>query len=389
MINAVSLMNPAPPVPVPPPAPASDAPAPASLVLPPPPPPPPAAYPPPSAPLQRVASYAASIASSSQTVTNEEPTVDDLKRETFEIKTNVEEVISNLRELEVLRDAVIAAEDGGAGDLHKLTSLTTSTGQKILQLSGPLASVSGRAEILEGLAREGKTAATSIEVSHIVEELEVVKLEVKKTIGLVKTLAWDEVEGKELTKARIERRIRRENPTMNDDGVRMTVNQAMSGSSERIAQLDVLSYAGRVAAESPFTEIAMLLDTIQQLRSGGFSQTTTSFDGHSDTATLVDTNQYAKLDLDHPDLESAPFTEAGANATWVPGQKVVKAPFMVRLKKNWRDWLVRAFLVATVLSVIIGITAYETVQANNALNGNSTSTAAASATRRANVLHRL
>lgn len=78
-----------------------------------------------------------------------------------------------------------------------------------------------------------------MEVLQITEEIEVLKIEVAKSVDLIRSLAWEEVNNKEETKRRIDKLIRRENPMMSAEGLELAVHQAVAGSAERVGQLDV------------------------------------------------------------------------------------------------------------------------------------------------------
>lgn len=162
-------------------------------------------------------------------------------RQTFELKTELSQITSNLTRIETLREQVTTApvSEDQTPALRQLASLTSSTGEQIVSLAAPLASLSARTDALAARAREGRAAATTMEVEMISEELEVVKLSVKEAIERVRGLAWEEVDGRELTRERLEKRIRMENPGMGEDGVQSSVKQALAGAESRVAKLDV------------------------------------------------------------------------------------------------------------------------------------------------------
>lgn len=321
-----------------------------------------------NASLHRSASYASSF----QSTLVEQPTVDELLREAHDLKIKVAEVIGNLGTIAILRDQITQVEVPPMEELRKLSSLTTNAGQAISEIPGPMSAVRRGTEALGLLAKDGKAAATKMEVLQITEEIEVLKIEVAKSVDLIRSLAWEEVNNKEETKRRIDKLIRRENPMMSAEGLELAVHQAVAGSAERVGQLDVLSYAGRIAAENPFTELAVLLDTLQQPQKNAFgdsiSVTNATENSHTHT-------EYEKLDHEI-DLEAAPFTGLadGTGLSWKqPGEsgKTVRA-FLGRMRKNWRDWLVRGGLVITIIAVVVGLVTWETIAANQALNPDPT-----------------
>ncbi|KAL8292917.1 hypothetical protein RQP46_000611 [Phenoliferia psychrophenolica] len=232
-----------------------------------------------------------------------EPTIDEIQRDTIELKSRVADVSAALTKLESLRDRVIADEGGGIGDLQALSALTTQTGQRILELSAPLASVKARTETLGRLAKEGRAAATSMEVAQTIEELEVCKLEVSTAVELVRGLAWEEIDGKNASRRRIELRIQRENPAMTADMIAASVRQAEAGARERVAQLDTLSGVTMVGSE------------------------------------------YGKIDHEEEDLEAQPLRAESGGQSGTGGEedweKIKNNPGLVgNVRSNWKTYLV-------------------------------------------------
>lgn len=178
------------------------------------------------------------------------------------------DINTSLLDIELIRDQCATADVSAAELLHplrQLSSLTTTTGSKILSISAPLASVSTRVARLSERAEAGLAAATTLEVTRSGEELEVVKQSVKEATARVRSLAQEEGRSRAADIARWEQRIRDENTGMADGAVKLAVKQMLESARTKVAKLDVSSYAGRFAAEHPFTELAQLVDNATQL----------------------------------------------------------------------------------------------------------------------------
>lgn len=229
-----------------------------------------------------------------------EPSIDDLNHEIAQVKEELAAINDSVEEIELLRDQVRDSPLPSSQLLHPLKQLqssVTSTGSRILSISSPLTAVSTRVASLADLAAEGRAAATSLEIAQAEEELEVVKLGIKDAVERIKALAFEEVKGRDEARERWEAKMRSENPGMGEDLVQNSVRQAMEGLNRKVAQLDVsrckgwvkirpltqfrtqlTSYAGRFAAENPFTELAELVDTAQNVHR---SNTVTSIGSES------------------------------------------------------------------------------------------------------------
>ncbi|KAM0754051.1 hypothetical protein T439DRAFT_378145 [Meredithblackwellia eburnea MCA 4105] len=388
-------------LPPPPPAPASIPPhpqaitpvypphVPAQVVLPPPPPPAsfmvqpvpppqfpqiaplqqqqqPVVVPPPTQTQQPLTTLSrAPTAASVRTTATLEPTIDEIQRDANELKVAVAAVVSGLNELELKRDKAI--DSGSVVDLQAVADLTTSTGVKIGELSQPLASVRERTETLGRLAKEGRAAATMMEVNIVNEELEVVKIHVMKAVEQVRGLALEESDALPATRARLEAKIKSENPAMTPDMVGLSVRQAEAGKSEKISQLDINSYSGFMAAQMPFTELSVLLDAIVQQKESAEA------DAASLSGNTMVGSEYEKFDNDI-DLEHAPLRGVGNNLP-LDWNQVKRNPGLIgKIRDNWRDYLLRFFLVISCLGIIVGLITYETIKAADKQSNNSTST---------------
>lgn len=198
----------------------------------------------------------------------------------------MDEIDQSLQDIELLRDQVVNSELPASQLLHplkQLSSATTTTGVRILGVSAPLVSASTRLAALSALAAEGKAAATSLECSAAEEELEVLKLSVKEIMERVRSMAFEEMQGRVATRARWETRIRSENAAAGEDIIQMSVQQAMSGLDRKVIELDVESYAGRCAAEHPYSELLATLEAAKEIHR------TASIHSTASSATAVST----------------------------------------------------------------------------------------------------
>ncbi|GJN91810.1 hypothetical protein Rhopal_004833-T1 [Rhodotorula paludigena] len=272
----------------------------AALVLPAPPPPPDAA-------VSRPASIASTATVTPSTAVDglKEVSVDDLARELHDLTTLVSTASTDLSSLLSLRDRVISS--GPLCDpstLSLLSRSTTSLGSQLVALAPTLRTTAQRLARLSALAHAGTIAALPSELAPLSEQLAVARVEARALLERVRSAAWDEVDARESTKRRVEERVRVENPALGDEGVEMAVRTAFVGAQARVADLDVLSYAGRVALENPATELAQLMDEADDETKAAFAPEadlarTASL--HSTTTTLVDpfadpTGGYGKLE---------------------------------------------------------------------------------------------
>ncbi|GAA5862872.1 hypothetical protein JCM8547_006575 [Rhodosporidiobolus lusitaniae] len=316
----------------------------------------------------------------------EEPTVDDLTREVASLSNLVSEIASRCTFISTLRDSTLSLPSSSAlPSLQRLSELTTSTGSLILTLSEDIAAAEQRLRVLQRLVEVDKAAALPAEVGRIEESLEVVKSEAAKGVQSVRKLADEEIDARESTRRRLEERVRLENPGLGEEAVESSVRQALVGAEVKVAQLDLQSYAGRVAAESPFTELASLL-----------SRTNTRLSTSTGT-TLVDSlypfsvkggEQYSKLDAGDDEQHLL----AGQRGTLLGGLEGVgggdvekgaggggKLTAWRKLRLYWRDYLVRIGILIIVVGFIAGICAYEAIAQKNQDDDSSSSTTVAAA----------
>ncbi|BGP21847.1 membrane protein [Rhodotorula toruloides] len=362
-----------------------------SLVLPGPPPPPPADSSA-AAALARPAS-AASNASSDVTVrapdagTGEgggvkEVSVDDLTRELSDLSDLISTLSTDLTTVLTLRDRSISLGlSCPAPDLSHLASQTTSLGSSLLTLLSATSTTSLRLSRLTALAQLGSLALLPSEAAQLTESLEVCRLEQTALIERVRKAAWEEVDARESGKRRLEERVRMENPGLGEQGVEMAVRTAFVGAQRKVGELNVLSYAGRVAAENPATELAHLLDDALDAQTHSSDSLARQASQHSTATslTLVDpfadpsssADLYSKFD-DGGDVESQPLNRVHTSASLHGGRGVQvggedegdlkgKEGWVARFRRKWKDWAVRTGLVASVVGLIVGITVYESL----------------------------
>ncbi|GAA5870211.1 hypothetical protein JCM1840_001591 [Sporobolomyces johnsonii] len=341
----------------------------------------------------------------------EEPTVDDLLRETHECQTLISTISSQLDTVESLRDEVIALALACPPEkLAALAQLTTSTGSLILSLSSPLASLSSRIAHVSALAAQGQAAALPTEIARIEEELEALRLIVRQNVERVRQAAWGEVQSREGLRRRVEERIRSENLGLTEAQVGRSTDAAMQGVGAKVATLELDSYVGRVAAETPFAELAQLIDDAANERrksTGGEAVSLPPFLSvvldHAElcvheqlerentrtslATTLVgSTDEYAKFELgeEGDGAENQPLaggvgvgTGFGAAELGGLAGEGAKLSRWMKLRMNWKDYLVRTMLFTIVIGVIVGIIVYESL---NQTSGSTDSTASGSAT---------
>ncbi|BGP12935.1 hypothetical protein JCM10213_004355 [Rhodosporidiobolus nylandii] len=381
----------------------------ASLVLPTPPPPP-------GVPVSRTPSSAsgASAASSERTVRgpsasscspakeDAEPTVDDLTRELIELEDLVALVSSSCSTILQLRDSIISSPVSAPVTLlEQLSGLTTSTGGEMLRLSQDLASTSRRLAVLQALTDAGTAASLPSEAAQLQERLSIVRSDASAGVKRVKALAAEEEDAAESARRRLEERVRRENAGMEEAQVLLTVDSAFAGGrgGMRVANLDVRSYAGRVALESPFTELAGLVEAQKEVDGGGdfsaggdLSRTPSRFSTATGT-TLVGSSglsQYGKVELG-PDEEEEGRTllagDSGARGLLLGDVEAArvsaaegKMGAWTKLRRHWRDYLVRLFVLLGVAGLVVGILVYEAlVQKSEQDDANSSFTATSAA----------
>ncbi|GAA5926891.1 hypothetical protein JCM3775_007070 [Rhodotorula graminis] len=365
------------------------------LVLPVPPPPPPAAL---------VADHGrpASMASdgSAQTLRPnaaavehagelKEVNVDDLTREISDLSALVTSLSSDLSTLLTQRDSLIASGPlATPAHLAALRTSTTSLGDALVAvLPSALHSTSLRLARLEALAQQGAVAALDAELRTLREGLLTAQEDAGRIEKDVRAAAWDEVDARESAKRRLEERVRAENAGLGEEQVLEAVRSAFVEAQKRVARLDVLSYAGRVALENPATELAQLLDEAGDARSLArtdtrFSAATTLVDPFADPGGATgDGYGYDKPENEHnlglggEDGERQPLARMATSSTGGPsgrgdeetlvggasggGQR--KFGRWMMLQMHWRDYLLRLGLLFCSVGLVVGVVVYQSI----------------------------
>ncbi|TNY18350.1 putative membrane protein [Rhodotorula diobovata] len=303
-----------------------------------------------------------------------EVSVDDLTREISDLSSLTTALSTSLKALIASRDAVIASGPLAAvADLHALASQTTSLGTQLTSvLPTALSTTSQRLSRLEALAAQGTVAALPLELSTLREGLLTAQSDARRTERDVRAAAWDEVDARESARRRLEERVRAENAAAEGWGeneVEQVVRTAFVGAQARVRDLDVLSYAGRVALENPATELAQLLDEAGDAHSvAQLSRTDTRYSG---ATTLVDPfaddGEYAKhAGDDDEDVEKRLLTRMATSSTRnggggalvggvgaAVGQKKLGRWTMLRL--HWREYLLRLTLLVSSVGLVVGV----------------------------------
>ena len=173
-------------------------------------------------------------------------------------------------------------------ELARLARKTTEVSAQLATLPATFTLTGQRLLRLESLVALDKIAALASELGTLREQFAAARLEARQTIvEQIRSEAWDEVDARESAWRRCEERIAVENPALNEQEVRRAVEAAFEGASDgKVATLDVsnyssrtlthwfltmlthahlvmeqiASYAGRLAAENPATELAQILD---------------------------------------------------------------------------------------------------------------------------------
>ncbi|GAA5890216.1 hypothetical protein JCM8208_002739 [Rhodotorula glutinis] len=366
------------------------------LVLPAPPPPPPAA---PVADHGRPLSVASdgsaqtlrpSAAAVEHAGELKEVNVDDLTREISDLSTLVTSLSSDLSTLLAQRDSLIASGPlATPPHLAALRTSTTSLGHSLVDvLPSALHSTSLRLTRLEALAQQGAVAALDAELRTLREGLLTAQADASRIEKDVRTSAWDEVDARESAKRRLEERVRAENGGLAEEQVLEAVRSAFVEAQKRVAELDVLSYAGRVALENPATELAQLLDDAGDARSLArtdtrFSAATTLVDPFADSSGIPgDGYGYGKPENEHDlgggggeDGERQPLARMATSSTGGPsgrgdeealvggvgggGQR--KFGRWTMLQMHWRDYLLRLGLLFSSVGLVVGVVVYQSI----------------------------
>ncbi|GAA5831526.1 hypothetical protein JCM11251_004053 [Rhodosporidiobolus azoricus] len=298
----------------------------------------------------------------------QEPSVDEITRELSSLSDLVSSIASACTTILTLRDSIIASSSSGIDvplpQLEQLSSLTTSTGQLILSLSTQLVAAESKLAHLRDLVNSGTAAALPQELSRLDEQLSIVRSDAAEGIARVKLLATEEEEAEESARRRLEERVRRENGgRLTDEAVEGAVRGAFEAARRgRVEGMDLRSYSARVALESPFTELAGLIETAKEERAslaGDLSRQNTRL---STATTLVGSSyaassQYGKLNEEGDLGEGDEDDKQGLLPGRVRGTLLgdVEAPQgnggegkMSRWRKvrlYWREYLVRASLL--------------------------------------------
>ncbi|BGP45041.1 hypothetical protein JCM10450v2_000858 [Rhodotorula kratochvilovae] len=322
-----------------------------------------------------------------------EVTVDDLTREISDLSSLVSTLSGDFSALLAARDAVIASGPlSTPAQLSALAGQTTRLGGALLALAPSLSTTSQRLQRLAALTAQGLTAALPAELAPLEESLATTRLDASRLTERVRRAAWEEVDARESARRRLEERVRAENAALGEEGVEMAVRTAFVGAQRPVAELDVLSYAGRVALENPATELAQLIDEAGDAHEAALSGSSLARESsrYSTATTLVDPfadpaedgDGYGKPEGEHDladgDGESQPLARmatsstrhggrdeealvgggGGGGAEGVQGKKLVR---MTMLKLHWRDYLVRLGLLIFTVGLVVGVVVYESI----------------------------
>ncbi|BGP53067.1 hypothetical protein JCM8202v2_000626 [Rhodotorula sphaerocarpa] len=192
-----------------------------------------------------------------------EVSVGDLERELQTLSTHVASLAASLADVFDLRQR--ASAQGPAfpfADLSALASRTTALSSELSSLPFAFTHTAQRFLRLEALAQQNAIAALPSELDSLREQLAAATLEARQTVvERVRSEAWDEVDARESAWRRCEERVAGENATLGPEEVGRAVEAAFEGASDsKVGHLDIESYAGRIAAENPATELAQVLD---------------------------------------------------------------------------------------------------------------------------------
>ncbi|GAA5842363.1 hypothetical protein JCM9279_005362 [Rhodotorula babjevae] len=361
------------------------------LVLPAPPPPPPAAL---VADHGRPASVTSS--GSAQTLRPggapvehagelKEVNVDDLTREISDLSTLVTSLSSDLSALLGQRDSLVASGPlATPSHLAALRTSTTALGHALVAvLPSAQHSTSLRLARLEALAQHGAVAALEAELRTLREGFLTAQGDAERVEKDVRSAAWDEVDARESAKRRLEERVRAENAALGEEQVLEAVRSAFFEAQKRVAELDILSYAGRVALENPATELAQLLDEAGDARSLArtdtrFSAATTLVDPFADPSGARgdgygDDKAEHDLGLGGDDGERQPLARMATSSTGGAhgrgdeealvggGGGQPKYGRWTLLQMNWRDYLLRLGLLISSVGLVVGVVVYQSI----------------------------
>ncbi|TKA54571.1 hypothetical protein B0A53_02978 [Rhodotorula sp. CCFEE 5036] len=312
-----------------------------------------------------------------------EVSVGDLERELEALGAHVSALAGSLAQVFDLRQAAIAQGSAfSMTELARLARKTTEVSAQLATLPATFTLTGQRLLRLESLVALDKIAALASELGTLREQFAAARLEARQTIvEQIRSEAWDEVDARESAWRRCEERIAVENPALNEQEVRRAVEAAFEGASDgKVATLDqIASYAGRLAAENPATELAQILDDHADAFRAAFSDLDALSTTRNSTATgttLVDPGAAYEKAGDDEDSKSG-LQRLPTSATLVPGLRVQDEELGLlgtaaaqeqqsqvqrlgkfgKLRMYWRDYLVRTFLLVSILALIAGLAA--------------------------------
>lgn len=166
-----------------------------------------------------------------------EPDIDNLKFEIAKLASEAQTLTNNLHEI-ALRENVVL----GQNDYNKVQQLgirTTSTSEELVNHSNSLAFLQLQVEHLADLVKEGKMAITSVEVSRINEEIEVLKISLRNDVETIKEMVWEEADNESKRRLVLRRRIETENPGLGEKEIDRSVDDAYQGALGNLDQLEV------------------------------------------------------------------------------------------------------------------------------------------------------
>ena len=198
------------------------------------------------------------------------PTDTALRAQVHHCRETLREVQTDLASLVNLReDAVTCASDGchdpGAvlAARARVSSLVSQISARLLALAEPLQALKPDYERLVEASERGDLAVTKTEVEQLGEQIEVARALVKQNTETIKEQLLTEHADREARHGRLAVQVQADHPHLTDAVVAGTITQAdASAKADRLEHLDLQSYGGRLACESPFHELARLVDTL-------------------------------------------------------------------------------------------------------------------------------
>ncbi|GAA5935614.1 hypothetical protein JCM1841_007012 [Sporobolomyces salmonicolor] len=183
--------------------------------------------------------------------------------------------------------------------------------------------------------------------ARIEEEVETLRLVVRQNRERVRQAAWREVQGRESLRRRVEERIRSDHPGLAEEQVGRRTEGAMQGVGMSVGTLELDSYGGRVAAETPFAELAHLIDDAANERRAAMGgealvrENTWTTLGRS-------TDEYSTFELgaEGDGAENQPLAGGAGEGVGVGEAELgglagegAKISMGMRLRLNWKDYL--------------------------------------------------